>query len=422
MDLGFLEGLLTEDFIKGTIVLGSAGTIVALAIRYLKSIPVFLWERILRRIRYTVTIEQNTDLFLYLERWLITFHTDQYRNVIAFFENDYIVGKDSEPPIEDVKATSGKTDDKVDDNIKYRQKSDHIFIRYQKVVIKIYKGRDKLEHTSNLAALFYDHFYISALFGKNKIKVLLEEVREFNQQFKLSEDSLKVYVSSSYGDWYKIKDVLPKPLSGIIIDKTEKENLRNDISNFLSNKAWYQERGIPHKRGFMFEGSPGNGKSSLAMAIGREFNKDIFTLILNSIESDNSLIRLFSNLSNNSILLVEDVDSAFKKRIAKKGVKISFQAFSNCLDGVLYTDDIIVIMTTNNIGDIDSALLRAGRIDMKLKLNNPTQQIAMEYINHFFDKNSNGLSLNYETNRYSMADIQNLCIENDYEGVLKKLT
>jgi len=89
--------------------------------------------------------------------------------------------------------------------------------------------------------------------------------------------------------------------------------------------------------------------------------------------------------------------------------KISFSALLNCMDGAFSKYGIITIMTTNHADRIDDALIREGRIDMKIKIDNPEKEMVEEYLTMFYGKEAK--LVEYE-NTISMSKIQEVCLQN----------
>ena len=77
-------------------------------------------------------------------------------------------------------------------------------------------------------------------------------------------------------------------------------------------------------------------------------------------------------------------------------------------------------MTTNHIDRIDDALIREGRIDMKIKIDNPEKKMIEEYLTMFYDKT---VELTEYKDTFSMSKIQELCLQNkdNLEGTLNLL-
>jgi chaperone BCS1 len=140
------------------------------------------------------------------------------------------------------------------------------------------------------------------------------------------------------------------------------------------------------KRGHLYFGAPGNGKSSLAAAIGYEYKRHIYFMDINSFSSDEVMKAAFSSIRENSILLIEDIDQVFNGRIpVRNDCQVTFSMFINMLSGVLDKDNLITIITTNKIEELDPALLRAGRMDFHCEVLPPDKETIKKYIEVFYD-------------------------------------
>ena len=74
--------------------------------------------------------------------------------------------------------------------------------------------------------------------------------------------------------------------------------------------------GIPYRRGYLLHGPPGSGKSSFIQALAGSLSYDICLLNLSERGlADDKLIHLLSNTPERSIVLIEDIDAAFNKRV-----------------------------------------------------------------------------------------------------------
>jgi len=89
--------------------------------------------------------------------------------------------------------------------------------------------------------------------------------------------------------------------------------------------------------------------------------------------------------------------------------ELTLSGFLNCIDGVYSGDDLVYVMTTNNIEIFDPALTRTGRFDIKLKLDYCTIEQAENIIDFKLKKK---ISLNkdkFSLKKISPSDIENLC-------------
>lgn len=401
-----LKNLYSNPLIGGALMISIVGILIA----SLKELPKTIFERIKRNIFYSIHLDETDELFVYFERWLKFHHEKQYRNVTASL-------------IEDSNFSDLKNNDVKKDIVYYNQHSDFILIKYKNKWLTINKIRQKLENASSKKNIFFNSFTISVFLNKKILITLMDDVINFNQQFKPDNCVVPIWSTDQWGNWWKIRNLHPKTFDNIFIDVTLKEELLQDANNFVANKQWYNDRSIPYKRGYCFYGEPGNGKTSLALSLAQHLNRPVNILSLQGM-NDQSLRFAFRELKNNSILLIEDIDAIFEKRESK--VKdLTFSTLLQCLDGVFYSDNTILIITTNHIEQLDCALLRDGRIDVKLNIHNPTLSVIVDYINTFY-KTKIDFKLNGNANHIvglSMSKIQNICIKNpDPQNAFNEIT
>jgi len=164
-----------------------------------------------------------------------------------------------------------------------------------------------------------------------------------------------------------------RPISSVVLDTGKADTILADVKDFLASQEWYRVRGIPHRRGYLLHGPPGCGKTSFITALAGELEYSICVLNLSDpYLSDDRLQHRLADAPENSIILLEDIDAAFRSREANvhleeasKGVNnLTFSGLLNAIDGVTSTEGRIVFMTTNYIERLDPALIRPGRVDM----------------------------------------------------------
>jgi chaperone BCS1 len=249
-----------------------------------------------------------------------------------------------------------------------------------------------------------ERLYLSC-FGRNPgiLKALLAEA----QQAYVERDGnmTVIYRGGRYSTghpyyWVRCMARVPRPLSTVILDQSQKDDFVDDIKEYLHprTRRWYSNRGIPYRRGYLLHGPPGTGKTSLCFAAAGLLGLKLYLLDLNSTSLDEeSLSTLFSDLPRRCIVLLEDVDSAgiTKTRGAtattdtraidatpddtkggadakvvteepKRG-GVTLSGLLNVIDGVAATEGRILVMTTNHAEKLDPALLRPGRVDMTIK-------------------------------------------------------
>lgn len=108
--------------------------------------------------------------------------------------------------------------------------------------------------------------------------------------------------------------------------------------------------------------------------------------------NDDRLDRELNCAPKNSIILLEDIDGIFVKRESvsrqkRKGeCQVTFSGLLNALDGARSQEGSIIFMTTNHIEKLDPALLRPGRCDIRVKLNNASHVQMQNMFSRFFNQ------------------------------------
>lgn len=250
------------------------------------------------------------------------------------------------------------------------------------------------------------------------IRTLLEDA----QTYSLEKTASTTNVFRAEGSWQLIMSRPFRDIDTVILDKKKKQTLLRDINEYLHprTRRWYSNHGIPYRRGYLFSGAPGTGKTSLTAALAGVFGLDIYVLsLLDSNLTETTLVRLLGNVPSRCIVLLEDVDAAGlgkrpdspsskdkdkeiqKEKELTNGDKepttdesskkptsngISLSGLLNAIDGVSSNEGRILIMTTNNPEELDKALIRPGRVDMHVMFELPTKVQMQELFLSMYSK------------------------------------
>jgi len=176
-------------------------------------------------------------------------------------------------------------------------------------------------------------------------------------------------------DWRELGPAQPsRSMETVILEGTIAEDLIKDTEAFLTSGAWYRQRGIPHRRGYLLHGPPGCGKTTFIASLAGHLNLAIAVVSLADPNmTDADLVARLADAPKNSIILVEDIDAAFISRSEGNATKTAHDGLSNvtltgllnALDGVVGADARITFLTTNYPERLDPALVRPGRVDVK---------------------------------------------------------
>lgn len=191
-----------------------------------------------------------------------------------------------------------------------------------------------------------------------------------------------------------------RPLGSVILDQGVAETVVNDLTTFLSSSDWYNRRGIPYRRGYLFYGPPGTGKSSFIFALAGHLNYSICVLNLSDPSlTDDRLLHLVNTAPRDSLILLEDIDCAVRPRDDPhqehpqrwEGLaRVTYSGLLNTLDGVVGSEARILMMTTNHIEVLDDTLTRPGRVDLKVLIDNASDWQLAQAFHAFFPHQPSG--------------------------------
>jgi len=224
----------------------------------------------------------------------------------------------------------------------------------------------------------------------------------------------------------KFREIEKRSWANTIISDTNLKTIQKYIDNFINNDGHYEKFNISKKMCMLFYGRPGMGKTSIIKTLASEYNYNLIYTNINML-TDQVLPYLYQNVPKNSFVIFEDIDCAFSKRDdieniendAKKEkgknvpkTQVTLSGFLNALDGLSSNNGIITILTTNFIDKLDEALIRKGRVDLRVHLE-PTPTLYGQMYDRFFDENCNREKFveHCVKHNFCLADAQDLCIQ-----------
>ena len=393
------EALSQNQFLSGGAILAGAG----IALAYLRRLPPLLYAWGSRRVITRVDILDRDEAFEWIVQWLAK---HPYKNRCRLWT---------------VKTSNaGNTNEVQQSTVGEKKKTEIIlspapgphFFFYKKRLVVLRRHRQEGGDLKGGGLGIQERFDLT-IFTRQAgiVRSLLQEARAAANP----EDSstIRIY-RSDWSTWVLVRKQVVRPISSVILDDDSSLAVLEDMKEFGNAQDWYQERGVPYRRGYLLYGSPGNGKSSLVMALASELGRGVCSLSLSSSGlNDQALISLFSEVPPGCIILIEDVDCAFDKR--EQEDYITFSGLLNALDGIVATEGRVVFMTTNHPEKLDTALIRPGRCDVEMEFTNATESQGERLFTKFFP-NTEGLSKDFGRacagGDYSMAHLQGVLIKN----------
>jgi mitochondrial chaperone BCS1 len=232
------------------------------------------------------------------------------------------------------------------------------------------------------------------------LKKFVEEVVACHRKKMKTASLLYLYDDG----WAYVEAYSPRLLDSVILKPGEKEHLIFDLERFRGSRERYRRLGVPYHRGYLLFGPPGTGKTSLVSAVAAKFGMSIYAV--NLVEfNDRSLKSAMNDVPENSIILFEDIDcmkagnrrpeaeeirmkqettSGNQKNDSPAGLNVTLSGLLNVLDGFHAPENVVFVMTTNKIEQLDPALLRPGRIDYKLFMGEAAESQKIELYRRFF--------------------------------------
>jgi SpoVK/Ycf46/Vps4 family AAA+-type ATPase len=110
----------------------------------------------------------------------------------------------------------------------------------------------------------------------------------------------------------------------------------------------------------------------------------------------------------------------------KKKNMINLSFMLNLLDGVLETPGRMMIITSNYPDKLDDAILRPGRIDIKIQFKRASVQVICDMLAHFYNMNPDDFKSEISANFdeiFTPAEIMDVCSNNytDYKNAINEL-
>lgn len=378
----FNEQLATNQFFQGGALIAAMGILFA----SLRTIP----SKIYRTLRWfsfvTIDVPDKDESFRWVDKWLSShaYSQKRARNLTVYTRRRNVYTDKRGLPEILLSPAPGT----------------HYFF-YKRHFVTLYRERKEpaAEGGSGSTLMEREIFTIKIL-GRNRnvAKCLLEEARAFALPDAGEKISIQTY-SQAYG-WSNAIYRPKRPIESVILPEGQGERIIADMQHFLDSKKWYNDRGIPWRRGYLFDGTPGNGKSSLAAAIASHLDLGVCLINLRRMDDD-ELLEALTNLPKHSLVLLEDIDCLYNQRTSE--AQVTFSGMLNALDGVAASEGRILIMTTNKKHLLDAALIRPGRCDVHEHFGDANQSQAVRLFKRFYSNDE--LTIEIPPN-VSMAALQ----------------
>ena len=193
-----------------------------------------------------------------------------------------------------------------------------------------------------------------------------------------------------YHDGYFQKDkelfnsIKNSTFDNLILPRVLMQQIQNDFQQFFNSCEIYEQYRIPWKRGAIFIGPPGNGKTHALKALINQLAKPC--LYIRTFKSEygteqENMAEVFkrARMTSPCIVVLEDLDSMIDDR--------NRAFFLNELDGFQSNKGVVVLATTNHPEKLDPSILdRPSRFDRKYHFQLPSEDERSAYVAKWNDE------------------------------------
>ncbi|KAI0084756.1 26S proteasome regulatory complex, ATPase RPT6 [Irpex rosettiformis] len=283
--------------------------------------------------------------------------------------------------------------------------------------------------------------------GKNKVLVKVQPEGKYivdldpDIDINTLRSTLRVALRS---DSYTIHKILPNKVDPLVslmmvekvpdstyemvggLDKQIKE-IKEVIELPVKHPELFESLGIAQPKGVLLYGPPGTGKTLLARAVAHHTDCKFIRvsgseLVQKYIGEGSRMVRELFVMAREhapSIIFMDEIDSIGSSRgdsgsrSSDSEVQRTMLELLNQLDGFEPTKNIKVIMATNRIDILDSALLRPGRIDRKIEFPPPGPEARVAILRI----HSRKMSLQRGINLRALAEKMGQCSGAEVRGI-----
>jgi AFG3 family protein len=212
------------------------------------------------------------------------------------------------------------------------------------------------------------------------------------------------------------------------LDEAKEEVM--EVVDFLRNPAKYARLGGKIPKGILFIGPPGTGKTLIAKAVAGEASVPFFSI------SGSDFVEMFVGVGASRvrdlfrqakekapcIIFIDEIDAIGRAR-GKNSMHGANDERENTLnqllaemDGFSTNSGVIVLAATNRVDVLDKALLRPGRFDRQIGIDNPDLKAREEILKVHMkplkvNKDVDPMEVAAQTPGFAGAELANICNE-----------
>ena len=234
-----------------------------------------------------------------------------------------------------------------------------------------------------------DEDIVKGIVAKTRTKVATSSIYK-GQAIKLKTDSRGRLRYNTTPDFLDVSSAKQEEL---LFSPALHGQVMTNLFTPITQTEQCRQVGVPLKRGVLLEGPYGTGKTQTAYVTAKLCTEHGWTFIM--VEEVAALAEALelAAMYSPAVVFAEDIDRAVSGPYRNSSV----DGILNTLDGVgTKESEIITILTTNHVNNINKAMLRPGRLDAVLTVTPPdgptAVKLARQYARGLLD-DSNALEL-----------------------------
>jgi cell division protease FtsH len=254
------------------------------------------------------------------------------------------------------------------------QDSDKPLTSYKSIKVAISKEAvDFLKERVN--PLIDDETLVRELFRKNTTLDITDTITAKNGVITYKVKSCKfmqVVRIKDYSEDGLVFDIPKVTFNDIAGHHKAKERL-GEVINFFKDPKLLDSFDIEPPKGMLLYGPPGTGKTMLAKAFAKEAELPFISITGLELLEPEKTRKVFAKAKEYApaIIFIDEIDTIGKRGLGN-GKEVPINKLLSEMDGFSGKkgEDIFVIAATNYKENIDTAILRPGRIEIHIEINN----------------------------------------------------
>ena len=254
--------------------------------------------------------------------------------------------------------------------------------------------------------------------AKQNLRMFVVQLVKENDMIvaKKAADTVHYKVEQQHGSfWNEDKEFIKRTFNDTFIPADQEKLIKDSLDHFVASRDWYKKNRIPYHFGFLLYGAAGTGKTSVSQAIADYLGAELYVLSGDSLGELKQSLNTY--ISKNAIdknvyrvICIEDIDCGFSKSPTDIATEMLMNKITdsvedrlqgghsagnkrttgladilNCFDGIHAPENAIYVLTTNHIDKLDPALIRPGRIDVKIEIPTVTAETLTRFIETHYD-------------------------------------